>query len=188
MMDGREILRVIGEGREEEEYLVEIQLCMGYPVVHQFLPESSIPCPVLSSFTNPTPDPVIIHREVAKLRTAMRRLLQSRRLSTTRRESIAFQHDVFKYLFKSLDVRRRVLPEFSLEKFPTQYFPEDWYVYTNQVGDSYYAHQIFLAPRLRPTKPTYSEHPNQPGVLVPVPHSVLYSQLVSLKVIVLPCQ
>ena len=52
----------------------------------------------------------------------MRRLLSSRRLSTTRRDTFPFRHDVFRFLFKSCDVFCRTLPQLSLDRFPSDFF------------------------------------------------------------------
>ena len=124
-------------------------------------------------------------QQVGRLRFAMRRLLSSRSLATTRRQTVDFRHDCFRYLFNCFPTSR-ALTEFSLNKFPPAYFPADWYVYRRVTGDRFYARNIFLTPRLRKSKPTYAAHPAQPDVLVPVPETVLYSEVVSLKVIVLP--
>ena len=168
-------------------YVVEVKLADG-PISFRLLPSSTIPQPLLHVFLNPSPPVAEIHREVAVLRSAMRRLLSSRRLSTTRCDTFPFRHDVFRFLFKSCNVFCRTLPQFSLDRFPSDFFPQDWYVYTNGQSNAFYAQTIYLAPRLRKTKPTFAANPTNPQEIIPVPFSVLYTQVVSLKVVVVPCQ
>ena len=98
-------------------YVVEVKLADG-PMSFRHLPSSTIPQPLLHVFLNPSPPVAAIHREVAVLRSAMRRLLSSRRLSTTRRDTFPFCHDVFRFLFKSCDVFVVPYPNFPLTAFP----------------------------------------------------------------------
>ena len=100
---------------------------------------------------------------------------------------MAFRHDVFRFLFRECNVHCRVLSEFPLSKFSPLYFPPDWYTYIDPQGNAFFCKSIFLAPRLRPTKPTHGSLPSDPENFVVVPGSVLYSEVISVKVVVLPC-
>ena len=164
---------------------LELQL-VHRPQSFRHLPASAVPDDLLTTFCHRSPDPLTIHEQVWHLRCAMNRLLSSKQLSTTRRETVPFWHDVFQ-LFGNLDVCCHVLPEFSLERFSTSYFPPDWYARTSKSGDAFFPESIYVAPHLYYAKPTHADSPTQPKVLVPVPFSVLHSEVVLLKVIILPC-
>ena len=83
---------------------------------------STIPQPLLHVFLNPSPPVAAIHREVAVLRTAMCRLLSSRRLSTTRRDTSLFVMMSFVFCSSLVMCFDVPYPNFPLTASPPIFF------------------------------------------------------------------